>query len=63
METEAPREWVTVYPRPVDLENTQRLKAFPLVSVVETFDDLRAALEARLAEVGVPPLALARTPG
>jgi len=56
METEAPSEWVTVYPRPVDLENTQRLKAFPLVSVVETFDDLRAALRARLAQLGVHPL-------
>jgi dihydromethanopterin reductase (acceptor) len=60
METEAPREWVTVYPRPVDLENTQRLKAFPLVNVVETFDDLRAAVEVRLAEVGVRPLVSAR---
>lgn len=56
METEAPREWVTVYPRPIDLENTQRLKDSPLVSVVETFDDLRAALAARLSEVGASPL-------
>ena len=32
METEAPSKWVTVFPRPVDLENTQRLKSFPLVS-------------------------------
>ena len=59
METEAPREWVTVYPRPIDLDNTQRLKAFPLVSVVETLDALQAALTARLAEVG-PPLTPSR---
>jgi len=52
METEAPREWVTVYPRPVDLENTERLRAFPLVNVVETFEDLKAALQERLAAVG-----------
>jgi dihydromethanopterin reductase (acceptor) len=56
METEAPSEWVTVYPRSIDLENTERLKAFPLVSVVETFEDLRASLTARLAQLGVHPL-------
>jgi flavoprotein len=55
METEAPSEWVTVYPRPIDLENTQRLKAFPQVSVVETFADLRAALSARMEQAGVRP--------
>jgi len=54
METEAPRDWVTVYPRPVDLDNTQRLKAFPQVSVVETLDALRTAVAARLAEVRSP---------
>jgi flavoprotein len=63
MQTEAPREWVTVYPRPVDLENTQRLKAFPQVDVVETFEDLQAALRARLAALGVHPLDPERTPG
>jgi flavoprotein len=63
MQTEAPREWVTVYPRPVDLENTQRLKAFPLVDVVETYDDLQAALRSRLAALGVHPLDSERTPG
>jgi flavoprotein len=56
METEAPSEWVTVYPRPIDLENTERLKAFPLVSVVETFEDLRTSLTAHLAQLGVHPL-------
>lgn len=51
METEAPKQWVTVYPRPVDLENTRRLKAFPLVQVVETFEELRAALQAHMAQL------------
>lgn len=48
LETEAPREWVTVYPRPIDLENTERLKSFPLVEVVDSFDALRAALDRRM---------------
>lgn len=51
METESPSDWVTVYPRPIDLENTRRLTGFDQVVVVETFDDLRAALQRRLAEV------------
>jgi flavoprotein len=61
METEAPSEWVTVYPRPVDLRNTEQLKAMPLVSVVETFDDLRAVLDTRLAALGVCAFDPART--
>lgn len=51
METESPSDWVTVYPRPIDLENTRRLTGFDKVVVVETFDDLQAALRKRLAEV------------
>ena len=54
LETEAPGEWVTVYPRPIDLENTERLGRFPLVQVVASFEALRAALEQRLREVGAP---------
>jgi dihydromethanopterin reductase (acceptor) len=61
METEAPSEWVTVYPRPVDLRNTEQLRAMPLVSVVETFDDLRAVLDTRLAALGVRAFDPART--
>jgi flavoprotein len=63
IETEAPREWVTVYPRPIDLENTERLKRFPLVQVVETFDALRAALDRRLGELdtAAPERVLAAT--
>lgn len=51
METESPGEWVTVYPRPVDLENTRRLEALDRVSVVETFEALRMAIERRIAQV------------
>lgn len=51
METESPGEWVTVYPRPVDLENTRRLEAFDRVSVVETFEALRMAIERRIGQV------------
>ncbi len=51
METESPSDWVTVYPRPVDLENTRRLQALDQVSVVETFEALRTAIERRIAQV------------
>lgn len=50
METESPSDWVTVYPRPVDLENTRRLQDLDRVSVVETFEALRAAIESRLGQ-------------
>jgi dihydromethanopterin reductase (acceptor) len=59
METESPSDWVTVYPRPIDLENTRRLTGFDQVVVVETFDDLQAALQKRLAEVRSEPAAIA----
>lgn len=51
METESPKEWVTVYPRPIDLENTAKLKQFPLVEVVETFDTLQTAVDARMRAI------------
>src|SRR5262247_61320 len=51
LETEAPGEWVTVYPRPIDLANSERLGRFPLVEVVDSFGALRAALERRMREV------------
>jgi len=53
IETEAPSEWVTVYPRPIDLENTARLKAFPYVTVVETLAELEAAVAARCRALGI----------
>ena len=51
MQTEAPDRWVMVYPRPIDLDNTERLKRMPLVTVVETLDDLKDALVRRMAEI------------
>ena len=47
LETEAPKGTVKVYPRRIDLDNTERLKSFADTQVVETLDDLRAALDRR----------------
>ena len=48
MDTEAPKGTVKVYPRRIDLENTEKLKLFEDTRVVETIADLEAAVEARL---------------
>lgn len=45
LETEAPGGTVTVYPRRIDLENVERLRAMEHTTVVERFDDLASALE------------------
>lgn len=52
MDTEAPSGWVKVYPRRIDLENTERLKTFEYTDVVETLPALEAALMARLKAAG-----------
>ena len=49
MDTEAPSGTVKVYPRRIDLENTQRLAAFESTNVVLTLDELRGALDQRRA--------------
>jgi flavoprotein len=49
LETRAPDGMVTVYPRRIDLENTERLREFEATTVVESVQELREALEARLA--------------
>jgi dihydromethanopterin reductase (acceptor) len=46
--TEAPSEWVTLYPRRIDLENTARLKTFENVNVVESLEAMRRSVEDRL---------------
>ena len=51
LETEAPKGMVKVYPRRIDLENTQRLKGFEGTAVVETLSGLRDALAARRREL------------
>jgi len=49
--TAAPDRIVTVYPRRIDLENTERLRSFENTTVVESVEDLARALKVRLAEV------------
>jgi flavoprotein len=53
LETEAPKGMVKVYPRRIDLENTQRLKAFEGTAVVESLSELEQALEARKRELAL----------
>ena len=45
--TESPSEWVTLYPRRIDLENVEKLKTFERTTVVSTIDELRAAIAHR----------------
>ncbi|MBX9683879.1 MAG: flavoprotein [Hyphomicrobium sp.] len=48
MDTEAPKGMVKVYPRRIDLDNTETLKTFDDTTVVESVADLNAAVAARL---------------
>lgn len=48
MDTEAPKGMVKVYPRRIDLENTDKLKSFEATTVVETIAELEKAVDARL---------------
>jgi flavoprotein len=50
--TEAPGEWVTLYPRRIDLENTERLRTFEFTTVVTDVAGLSGAIEQRLRELG-----------
>ncbi|MDX2289407.1 MAG: flavoprotein [Hyphomicrobiaceae bacterium] len=47
MDTEAPKGMVKVYPRRIDLENTEKLKAFDDTIVAETLVELEAAVAER----------------
>jgi len=50
METTAPgNHKVMVYPRPIDLEATDKLRSFPYTQVVESVDALKSAVLNRLA--------------
>jgi hypothetical protein len=52
METTAPgQKKVMVYPRPIDLEATTKIKTFPYTQVVESVDDLKVAVLQRLANL------------
>jgi len=51
LDTPAPEGMVKVYPRRIDLENTQKLKSFDATSVVESLNELRDAIAKRRAEI------------
>ncbi|MGD7034611.1 MAG: flavoprotein [Gammaproteobacteria bacterium HGW-Gammaproteobacteria-10] len=54
METTAPGgKKVMVYPRPVDLDATDKLRVFPYTQVVESVDELIEAVNRRLKSLGV----------
>ena len=45
----APHGMVKVYPRRIDLENTERLKDFEATEVVDSLESLDRAIQDRLA--------------
>ena len=55
LETRAPKDIVMVYPRRIDLENTERLKSFEATQVVESLTILQEAVARRHAETTPQP--------
>lgn len=52
METTAPgNKKVMVYPRPIDLEATDKIRTFPYTQVVESVEELKEAVLRRLASL------------
>jgi flavoprotein len=51
-DTMAPDRMVRLWPRRIDLENTDRLRGFEGITVVEDMAQLEAAVRIRLAELG-----------
>ncbi|GLI94055.1 flavoprotein [Methylocystis echinoides] len=51
LETRAPKGMVMVYPRRIDLENTDKLKTFEATQVVESLAALQEAVERRKREL------------
>jgi flavoprotein len=51
LETEAPKGMVRVFPRRIDLENTDRLRSFESTEVVESLEELGSALARRKSEL------------
>lgn len=51
METTAPGGKVMVYPRPIDLEGTEKIRRFSYTQVVESVDELVDAVDRRLSEL------------
>jgi hypothetical protein len=56
MDTEAPKDWVKVYPRAIDLEYTRRVGEMEGVTVLESVEALRSAIEQRLQVAPKPTL-------
>ena len=52
METTAPGGKVMVYPRKIDLEGTEKLRAFEYTTVVDSVEDLIIKVKERLQAVG-----------
>jgi dihydromethanopterin reductase (acceptor) len=52
LETRAPAGMVKVYPRRIDLDNTERLKSFEATTVVESLASLEEAVRGRRRELG-----------
>jgi flavoprotein len=52
LDTRAPAGMVKVYPRRIDLDNTQRLKGFEATTVVESLAALEEAIGRRRRELG-----------
>ncbi|MFM9162690.1 MAG: flavoprotein [Methylocystis sp.] len=55
LETRAPKDIVMVYPRRIDLENTEKLKSFEATEVVESLAALKEAVARRHAETAPQP--------
>jgi dihydromethanopterin reductase (acceptor) len=51
LETEAPKGMVKVFPRPIDLENRERLGRFPGATTVDSLAELRDAIARRREEI------------
>ncbi len=47
--TQSPDEWVELRPRAIELDNVERLKRFEHTALVTSLDELRTALDERLA--------------
>lgn len=55
LETRAPKDIVMVYPRRIDLENTEKLKSFEATEVVESLAALQESVARRHAETAPQP--------
>ncbi|MDR5754370.1 MULTISPECIES: flavoprotein [unclassified Caballeronia] len=51
--TQSPHEWVEVRPRAIEFENVERLARIEHTTVARSLDDLKAALDQRLSNLGL----------